>query len=57
MLTWVYLSAMIVLFGALVTSHYAAYASSMGDERQSFKILWTGLSRVKLRVVESAGTG
>ena len=57
LLTWVYLSAMIVLFGALVASHYAAYASSLGGERQSLKVLWTGLSRVKLRVVESAGTG
>ena len=54
LLTWVYLSAIIVLFGAVVTSRYASYASSIERENQSLKLLWTGFSRVRLRIVESA---
>ena len=50
-LTWVYLSAIIVLFGALVTSRYAAYVSSIEIERPTLRLLWTGFSRVRLRVV------
>lgn len=53
-LTWVYLSAIIVLLGALVTSRYAAYAASIETERPSLKFLWTGFSRVRLRVVASS---
>ena len=52
-LTWVYLSAIIVLLGAVVTSRYAAYAASIEIERPSLKFLWTGFSRVRLRVVAS----
>ena len=57
LLTWVYLSAIIVLLGALVTSRYAAYASSFEQEKQNLRFLWTGFSRVRLRVVESTDTG
>lgn len=57
LLTWVYLSAIIVLFGALVTSRFAGYASSIPSERQSQKTFWTGFSRVRLRVVESSRAG
>ena len=58
LLTWVYVSAIIVLFGALITSRYAAYASSIEErETYSLKLLWTGFSRVSLRVVESTRTG
>ena len=53
LLTWVYLSANIVLIGALITSRYAAYARSIKGEEPSTKTLWTGLSRVRLRVMES----
>ena len=53
LLTWVYLSAIIVLLGALVSSRYAAYASSFEQENQTLRHLWTGFSRVRLRVVES----
>ena len=58
LLTWVYVSAIIVLFGALITSRYAAYASSI-EERDTYnlRLLWTGFSRVSLRVVESTRTG
>ena len=57
LLTWVYLSAIIVLFGALVTSRYAAYAASLDSDHQSLKLLWTGFSRVRLRVVGSSTVG
>lgn len=61
LLTWVYLSAIILLFGALVTSRYTEYASSLeavlGSETQNLKILWTGFSRVRLRVVASPRAG
>ena len=57
LLTWVYLSAIILLFGALLASRYSAYVSSLGAETQSLKLLLTGFWRVRLRVVESTGTG
>jgi membrane protein len=50
LLTWVYVSAIILLFGALVTSRYAAFADRVRDQ-QGLKLVWTGLSRVRLRVV------
>ena len=53
LLTWVYLSAIIVLFGALLTSRYAAYASSIEGETRSLRLLWIAFSRVRVRVVES----
>ena len=57
LLTWVYLSAIIVLLGALISSRYSAYAASIDAEADNLKLLWTGFSRVRLRVVESRGTG
>ena len=48
LLTWVYVSAIILLFGALVTSRYAAYAQRV-KEVQGIRLMWTGLSRVRLR--------
>ena len=56
LLTWVYLSANIVLFGALVSSRYAEYVSSIPEDRRNFRLLWTSFTRVRLKVVESAGT-
>ena len=53
LLTWVYLSANIVLIGALVTSRYADYVSSIPEGRRNFISLCTGFARVRLRVVES----
>jgi membrane protein len=50
LLTWVYVSAIILLFGAHVTSRYAQYTARVQDVR-SIRIVWTGLSRVRLRVV------
>ena len=52
LLTWAYLSAIILLFGALITASYSQYASSLGSHRYDPKVLWTGFARVRLRVVE-----
>ncbi len=52
-LTWVYLSAIILLFGALVTSRYSAYVESLPQHQLSLMVIWTGFSRVRLRVVDS----
>ena len=57
LLTWVYVSAIIALFGASVTSRFAAYVASLESEGQDLKHLWTGFSRVRLRVVENSRTG
>ena len=51
LLTWVYVSAIILLFGALATSRYAKFADNLGGEVQGLRLLWMGLSRVRLRVV------
>ena len=56
LLTWVYLTAIILLFGGLVTSRYASHMSRQENEGQGLKVLGTGLSRVRLRVVETPGT-
>ena len=53
LLTWVYLSATIVLFGALVCSRYCDYVDSIQSTDKSWKVLWGGFSRVRMRVVES----
>ena len=52
-LTWVYLSAIILLLGALVTSRYSEYVESLPDNQHSLKVIWTGFSRVRLRVVDT----
>ncbi len=52
-LTWVYLSAIILLFGALVTSRYSAYVESLPQHQLSLMVIWTGFSRVRLRVVDA----
>lgn len=57
LLTWVYVSAIIVLFGALVTSRYAACAAKRRPEEQGLKIILSGLSRVRVRVAEPQAAG
>ena len=52
LLTWAYMSAIILLFGALMTASYSQYAASLGKHRHDPMVLWTGFSRVRLRVVE-----
>ena len=56
LLTWVYVSAIILLFGALVTSRYASYAAKERDVH-GLKLVWAGLSRVRLRVVAAPVAG
>ena len=58
LLTWVYLSAIILLFCALLTSRHAKYLAksrALNDEQRGLKLLWAGLSRVRLRDVVSTG--
>lgn len=57
LLTWVYVSAIILLFGALATSRYQAFSAKAGRDVQGIRLLWTGLSRVRLRVVASPEAG
>ena len=58
LLTWVYVSALILLFGALATSRYAEYAEHLGGEVHGLKLMWAGLTRVRLKkVVESSEVG
>ncbi len=57
LLTWVYVSAIILLFGALATSRFAKYADNLNGDVQGFRLLWTGLSRVRLRVVAAGDVG
>lgn len=52
LLTWAYMSAIILLFGALMTASYSQYIANLGKHRNDPKVLWTGFSRVRLRVVE-----
>ena len=51
LLTWVYVSAIILLFGALATSRYQGLSAEVGRDVQGIRLLWTGLTRVRLRVV------
>ena len=53
LLTWVYLTAVILLFGALVTSRYAAHLEQHGHDETLFSMLWSGLTRVRIRVMET----
>ena len=57
LLTWVYVSAIILLFGALATSRCAKFADNLGGEVQGLRLLWMGLSRVRLRVVAASDEG
>ncbi len=51
LLTWVYVSAIILLFGALLTSRYANITRGVSYGVRGHKLMWTGLTRVRLRVV------
>lgn len=50
LLTWVYVSAIILLFGALFTSRYAKFAAN-AREGQKLRAFWTGCTRVRLRTL------
>ena len=49
LLSWVYVSALIVLVGALITSRYSRYVGSL--EHVTFKSVIAGFWRVKLKTV------
>ena len=51
LLTWVYVSAIILLFGALLTSRYARVTKGVSFGVSGHRLMWTGLTRVRLRVV------
>ena len=51
LLTWVYVSAIILLFGALLTSRYASITRGVSFGVSGHRLMWTGLTRVRLRVV------
>jgi membrane protein len=54
LLTWAYLSSIIVLLGALITSKYTSYSADIQDGPDRLYLLWTGFTRVRLRIVESS---
>ena len=56
LLTWVYVSAIILLFGALLTSRYADFTRRSRDVH-GIKLLLSGLTRVRVRVVASTEAG
>lgn len=56
LLTWVYVSAIILLMGALVTSRYTTYVQKSSGV-QGVRLLWAGLLRVRLRVMAAPDTG
>ena len=52
LLAWVYFSALILLFGAQVTSMFHEYGTSH-TRPNGFKNFWAGLSKVRIRIVET----
>ena len=50
LLAWVYFSALILLFGAQLTSMFHEYGMRAGRE-QGFKGFWSGFGRVRIRIV------
>lgn len=51
LLTWVYVSAIILLFGALATSRFVRHVDRFEDDVAWRKAMWTGVTRVRLRTV------
>ena len=51
LLTWVYVSAIILLFGALATSRFVRYAERFDEGTAWQKAMWTGITRVRIKVV------
>ena len=56
LLGWVYVSAIILLFGALLTSRYARITKGVSFGIRGHQLMWTGLTRVRLRVVATGET-
>lgn len=53
LLAWVYLSALILLFGAQITSMFHQYAVSDGRDK-GFKNFWLGFGRVRIKIVPAS---
>ena len=53
LLAWVYISALVLLFGALVTSRFASHAARCGGAFRALRTSAAGVARVKLRVVDA----
>ncbi len=56
LLGWVYVSAIVLLFGALLTSRYARITKGVSFGVRGHRLMWTGLTRVRLRVVATGET-
>ena len=56
LLGWVYISAIVLLFGALLTSRYARITKGVSFGVRGHRLMWTGLTRVRLRVVAEGET-
>lgn len=54
LLTWVYVSALILLFGALATSWLTRFRREADSEAHILKLMWMGLSRVRLKAVDAS---
>ena len=52
LLAWVYFSSLILLFGSQATSMFHEYGTSH-TRPKGFKNFWTGLSKVRIRIVET----
>ena len=52
LLAWVYFSSLILLFGAQATSMFHEYGISQ-TRPKGFKNFWTGLSKARIRIVET----
>ncbi len=57
LLTWIYVSAIVLLFGALATSRLAKFRNELGGEVHGFRLLWMGVARVRLRAVAVGEAG
>ena len=50
LLAWVYISALIVLFGAQITSMFHQYSTS-SSKKAGLLSFWTGFTRVRIKIV------
>ena len=51
LLAWVYISALIILFGAQITSMFHEYSTS-SSKNPSILSFWTGFTRVRVKIVK-----
>ena len=51
LLAWVYISALIILFGAQITSMFHEYSTS-SSQKSGILSFWTGFTRVRVKIVK-----